>query len=232
MKWTNTLVKYDYNPIDMNLPMLQLLEENNSRIYVTPSGRKLPSVTTVTGFDSKEGFAIWRRMNPREGIRVIDRGNKIHSMMENLLMNEEVVPADDIEIDSLFSMIKNHVCSRIGRIYALEAQMWSESIGLAGRADCICEYEGKLSIVDFKGSTREKNESGIKNYFQQATAYALMYQEIMNTKVEQIVILIASETGVLQEFKKKPIDYVDGLLTAIRAYEKHNQLKPTRLVAD
>jgi genome maintenance exonuclease 1 len=104
--------------------------------------------------------------------------------------------------------------------------MWSESIGLAGRVDCICDYDGKLSVVDFKGSNKEKAESGIKNYFQQATAYALMYQEITGRKVEQIVILVANETGVLQEFKRKPIDYVDGLLRAFQLYKQWHEIKP------
>lgn len=219
--------KYNYIPIQLNLPALQVVEGEEGRTYLTPSGRKLPSVTTVTGFEGKDGFDIWRRKNPREAQRVVDRGNKIHSMMEHLLKNEEVELTEDIQIDSLFTMLKNHCENHIDNVHALETQMWSESIGLAGRADCICDYDGKLSVVDFKGSNKEKTESGIKNYFQQATAYALMYQEITGKKVEQIVVLAACETGVLQEFKKKPIDYVDGLLNAIKLYNQWYDLKPT-----
>jgi genome maintenance exonuclease 1 len=146
--------------------------------------------------------------------------------MEHLLKNEEVELTENVEIDSLFHMLKNHVENHIDNVYALETQMWSESIGLAGRVDCICDYDGKLSVVDFKGSNKEKAESGIKNYFQQATAYALMYQEITGRKVDQIVILVANETGVLQEFKRKPIDYVDGLLRAIQLYKQWHEIKP------
>lgn len=109
--------------------------------------------------------------------------------------------------------------------------MWSESIGLAGRADCICDYDGKLSVVDFKGSTREKTESGIKNYFQQATAYSLIFQEITGRKVEQIVIVVGTEEGILQEFVKKPIDYVNGLLRAIQLYNQWYQLNPITVPA-
>ncbi len=195
-------------------------------MYVTPSGKKLPSVTTVTGFEGKDGIEIWRRKNPREAARTCDRGNKIHSMMESLLKNEEVELTEDIEIDSLYSMLRQNAEMAIDNVYALEAQIWSEEIGLAGRMDCLCDYEGKLSIVDFKGSTREKTESSIKNYFQQATAYALMVQEATGMKVDQIVILVACETGTLQVFKKKPIEYVDGLLNAIKLYNQWNDLKP------
>jgi genome maintenance exonuclease 1 len=219
--------KYNYIPVDLNLPPLSLVEGEEGRTYLTPSGKRLPSVTTVTGFEGKEGFDIWRRKNPRESIRVLDRGNKLHSMMEHLLKNEDVELTEDMEINSLFTMTKNHVEHCIDNVYALEKQMWSETIGLAGRADCICDYNGKLSIVDFKGSNKEKTESGIKNYFQQATAYALMYHEISGNKVEQIVVLAACETGVLQEFIKKPIDYVDGLLKSIQLYKQWYELKPS-----
>jgi genome maintenance exonuclease 1 len=220
------LKKYNYIPAQLDLESLVAVQGEEGRTYQTPSGIKLPSVTTVTGFEGKEGFDIWRRKNPAESVRVVDRGNKIHSMMEHLLKNEEVELTENVEIDSLFHMLKNHVEDHIDNVYALETQMWSESIGLAGRVDCICDYDGKLSVVDFKGSNKEKAESGIKNYFQQATAYALMYQEITGRKVEQIVILVANETGVLQEFKRKPIDYVDGLLRAIQLYKQWHEIKP------
>lgn len=217
--------KYNYIPVDLNLAPLSVVEGEEGRTYVTPSGRKLPSVTTVTGFEGRDGIEIWRRKNPREAQRTCDRGNKLHSMMEHLLKNEEVELTENIEIDSLFSIMSNHVSNYIDNVYALEQQMWSETIGLAGRADCICDYDGKLSVVDFKGSTREKTESGIKNYFQQATAYALMYREITGKKVDQIVVVVACETGTLQEFRKKPIDYVDGLLKSIQLYKQWYELK-------
>lgn len=220
--------KYNYIPIDLGLPPLSVVEGEEGRTYLTPSGKKLPSVTTVTGFEGRDGIEIWRRKNPREAQRTCDRGNKLHSMMEKYLKNEEVELTENVEIDSLFSIMSHHVSNFIDNVYALEQQMWSESIGLAGRADCICDYDGKLSVVDFKGSTREKTESGIKNYFQQATAYALMYQEITGKKVDQIVVVVASETGTLQEFRKKPIDYVDGLMKSIKMYEQWTQLNPAK----
>jgi len=222
------LKKYNYIPVDLGLPPLSVVEGEEGRTYLTPSGRKLPSVTTVTGFEGRDGIEIWRRKNPREAQRTCDRGNKLHSMMEQYLKNEEVELTENVQIDSLFSIMSHHVSNFIDNVYALEQQMWSESIGLAGRADCICDYDGKLSVVDFKGSTREKTESGIKNYFQQATAYALMYQEITGKKVDQIVVVVASETGTLQEFRKKPIDYVDGLMKSIKMYEQWTQLNPAK----
>lgn len=217
---------YNYQPVQLDLPELRVLESKHGRVYITPSGKHLPSVTTVTGFEGKDGIEIWRRANPREAQRVCDRGNTIHSMMEHLLKNEGVVLCEHSDVNELYEMLKSHVETKIDNVYALEQHMWSESVGLAGRVDCICDYDGKLSVVDFKGSTREKHTSGIKNYFQQATAYSLMFQELTGRKVEQIVILVACETGVLQEFVKKPVEYVPGLLSSLQLYNQWYQLNP------
>ena len=216
---------YNYIPCDISTADLQVVQNENGRTYTTPSGKSLPSVTTVTGFEGKAGFDIWRKNNPKEMIRVCDRGNTIHSMMETLLKNHPEILNEDTEINNLYISMRDHVANKITNVYALEKSLWSESIGLAGRVDCICDYNGKLSVVDFKGSTREKYESSIKGYFMQATAYALMYQELTGQKVEQIVILIACETGTLQDYVKKPKDYVLGLIRAIRLYRQWQSLE-------
>lgn len=214
-------MKFNYTPVEISTSHLEVVnEDGNGRLYRTPSGMLLPSVTTVTGFEGKRGMEIWRSKNPREANRVVERGHTIHSMMENLLKNEEVELTGNEDVDSLYHMLREQAEKKITNVYALEQQLWSESIGLSGRVDCICDYDGKLSVVDFKGATREKYESGIQNYFQQATAYSIMFQEITGRKVEQIVILIATETGIVQEFVKKPFNYVEGLVEAINKYKK------------
>jgi genome maintenance exonuclease 1 len=224
---TENHLNYNYTPCVIECEELRVVENKYGRAYISPTGKPLPSVTTVTGFEGKDGFDIWKRKNPQEMQRVCDRGNTIHSMMEHLLKNEEVVLCEQEDVNALYRNLRDHVETKIDNVYALEKHMWSDRIGLAGRVDCICDYDGKLSVVDFKGSTREKYESGIKGYFMQATAYALMFQELTGRKVEQIVILVSCETGTLQEFIKKPIEYVPGLLRAIHLYNQWQELQPT-----
>jgi genome maintenance exonuclease 1 len=84
--------------------------------------------------------------------------------------------------------------------------------------DCVAEFDEKLSIIDFKGSTRRKTPSKITNYFCQATAYAIMWHEMMGEEIEQIVILVTSEDGGSQVFVKKPLDYVAELKRSIDIY--------------
>jgi len=121
----------------------------------------------------------------------------------------------------LFHNMKRGV-DRIDNVRALEAPLWSHNLRLAGRVDCVAEFDGKLSIIDFKGSTRKKNPSKISNYFCQATAYSIMWKEMMGENIEQIVVLISSEDGANQIFVKNPMEYVPELKRMLDLYYKEN----------
>jgi genome maintenance exonuclease 1 len=105
--------------------------------------------------------------------------------------------------------------------------LWSKTLGLAGRTDCIADYDGKLSIIDFKASTKQKREEDIDNYFAQATAYALMFQERTGIIIENFAIIIACEDGILQVFQGKPLHYVKHLSNLIKLYKEQNELPTT-----
>jgi genome maintenance exonuclease 1 len=92
---------------------------------------------------------------------------------------------------------------------------------LAGRADCIAEYNGKLSVIDFKGSTRVKRKEDIENYFIQASAYAIAWQERTGIPITNFAILISCENGQIQTFEGNPIDYAKPLLKAIEGYHEN-----------
>ena len=115
--------------------------------------------------------------------------------------------------------LQSHVHEHMGKVYGLEVPLWSVLLELAGRTDCVGEYKGKLSVVDFKASTRAKRADDIENYFMQATAYAIMWHERTGQPVEQIVILIASEDGITQEMIRRPQDFVPQLKRAIEIYK-------------
>lgn len=187
------------------------------RFYAV-DGHRYPSVTTVTGHAMEEFFAEWRRKNPKEMARVLDRGNKLHSFIEDYLNNKEPQQKDtEPFIWQLFTQIKGEL-DKIDNIHAQEAPLYSHLLQLAGRVDCVAEYDGVFSIIDFKGSTKDKRKEDIENYFQQATAYAIMWQELYNRKIDQIVILVATDTGAVQVFKESPVNYVKSLKETIDNY--------------
>jgi ATP-dependent exoDNAse (exonuclease V) beta subunit len=211
------------------------VEENGKRFYLTPDGKRYPSVTTVVGFEKNKFFAEWRKKNPKESQRVTARGTALHSLVERYMEGKGV---DATTTDSnglvdenlsatvldLFEQMRPYIDRRIDNVVAQETPLWSDLLELAGRVDLISDYDGKLSIVDFKGSTKAKKPEDIENYFLQATAYAIMWQERTGTPVKQIVILISTEEGIVQEFIEDPKDWVPKLREAISLWQSQSCL--------
>jgi hypothetical protein len=210
--------KFKLNLIETDTS-IRSLEENNIRLYSTPGGI-FPSVTTVVGWDKRLFFESWRIKNKQESERVCTRGTNLHSLVENYIMGKEVNLNNlDYKTQDLFHLIKPKV-DELDEIYALETPLWSTKLGLAGRVDCIGIYEGKIQVIDFKGSTRPKDIRDIQNYFLQATAYCLMWQERTGEKVKDFSIFLASEEGIMQVFTEKTVNFVSDLKKAIDNFKE------------
>jgi hypothetical protein len=219
----NTIKKqFTHKPVLLEGTISEVPSEK-IRLYQTPDG-VFPSVTTVTGFRKQQFFAEWRKKNPEESKRVTSRGTKFHSIIEQYLKNEDIdLENQHSNFKALFSLLRPEL-DKIDNIVALETPLWSKILGLAGRTDCIAEYDGKLSIIDFKASTKEKRSQDIQNYFTQATAYALMFQERTGIIIDNFAILIACEDGIKQVFQGNPINYVKGLKEIITDYKEEHGL--------
>ena len=223
----NTLLKnkfemktFTHTPIpdDKVLPEVFTETINRKRFYVTPEGNKYPSITTVLGGRAKEGINAWRQ---RVGEAVANnimrtaakRGTAVHELCENYLNNEELKNQEVLPL-AMFTLLKPEL-DNINNIVMQEGGLYSDEWGVAGRVDCIAEYDGKLTVIDFKTSTKEKKEEWIENYFIQCTAYCEMYEERYGQAIDQIAILIVCEDGTVQTFVKDKKDYVPLLQPAI-----------------
>lgn len=196
-------------------------EENGSRRYTTPDG-VFPSVTTVTGWSKRAFFAKWRRDNPDESRRILARGTRVHAIIEDYLQNrfESTLKeaAGTEELDMFHTMQPYLDC--IDNIRAVEVPLWSKKIGLAGRTDCIAEYNGNLSVVDFKTSKNPKSEDAIGDYFTQGAAYALMWQDLTGQRVDNITIIMGvASTGECQVFEAHTRDWVEPLVDSIALWK-------------
>lgn len=204
---------------------LKTEELNGKRFYVAPDGNRYPSVTTITGWKKRAFFAEWRKKNPEESRRVLSRGTSFHTIIENHLLND----VDAVEEKKqnrpgdyyLFAQIRQEL-AKINNIKALETALWSGTLRMAGRVDCIAEYDGNLSVIDFKTSKAIKDENDIQEYFMQATAYAIMFQERTSIPVRNIAILMSCEDGSIKVYQKDPMDYVKPLKIAIDQYYEEN----------
>jgi len=204
---------------------LKTEEINGKRFYVAPDGNRYPSVTTITGWKKRAFFAEWRKKNPEESRRVLSRGTSFHYIVEDYLMNDsEKVEQKKIDKPGdyyIFAQIKNEL-NKINNIKALETALWSGTLQMAGRVDCIAEYDGVLSVIDFKTSKAIKEEKDIQEYFMQATAYAIMFQERTGIQIKNIVILMTCEDGSTMVYQKNPLHYVKHLKEAIDCYYREN----------
>ena len=128
---------------------------------------------------------------------------------------------------ALFSQIEKVIKDKVDNVYAQECGLYSDRYMVAGRVDCIAEYDGVLSIIDFKTSRSERNDDWNESYYIQASAYAEMFEERTGTPIQQIVILVVTEDGVVQEFIKEKTEYLPMLINAVDDFttdwEKENE---------
>ena len=196
------------------------------RFYKTPEGLLYPSVTTITSQHGKDKILEWRkRVGEQEANRISTkasgRGTRVHKICENYLNNEDDYARKQMP-DSLvmFKSIQPLLDSHVNNIHALEVPLYSNHLRVAGRVDCIAEYDGRLSVIDFKTASKPKEEKWILNYFMQCSAYAVMYEEQTKIPVPQIVIMIAVESEEPQVFIKKRNDYIKDFITYRNLYDE------------
>lgn len=195
---------------------------DGKRYYTLEDGTRLPSVTTVLGAQKKEAIMKWRkRVGEEEANRVsrkaTSRGTNVHTLCERYLNNDSLgnIMPDAVE---MFRSLKP-LLNRIDNIHYQECALWSKLLGMAGRVDCIGEFDGVLSVIDFKTSKKIKTSADIEDYYWQTAAYALMYEEMIGQPIDDLVIIMAVEDEPPLLFKQKTADHIHGLVKAIQYYK-------------
>ena len=201
-----------FKHVDLSLPKLTRETIDGVRYYSVPDEEellKLVSITSVTSHFNKDIFVNWRkRVGNEEADRITKaattRGTGMHTLTEHYLSNDEVLPEVPPMSDFLFKISKGEL-NKIDNIYSLEGALYSKQLGIAGTVDCIAEYDGELSIIDFKTSKKPKPKKWIEHYFVQAMAYGCMLYELKNISIKKLVIIMACENGecvVYEEYNK------------------------------
>ena len=221
---------YTHKPVKLKKLTTQTI--NFKRFYETPDGNLYPSITTVLSTRNKKGLFEWRKKVGDEVANYVarvsaNRGTAVHHMCEDYLNNYPIDWPDKWKEHEkkflpycLFKQLKKTVLEKIDNIRSQECSLFSRKYRVAGRVDCIAEYKGKLSVIDFKTSTKEKQEQWIENYFIQGSAYCEMYEETFKEPIEQVVILIVTEDGAIQSFVKNKKDYLPLLGPAIKEFNE------------
>ena len=215
------MTEFIHNDTDLSLlPNTKGKKIEGYRFYDI-DGQNYPSVTSVLGIRKKEGLVKWRESIGEdvanwEMNRAARRGKSFHKLVEQYLNNETPSIRDVLPL-GLFRLAKPYI-DQINNIRLLEKIMYSKKLTIAGQVDCIAEYNGKLSVIDFKSANKERKEDWIENYFLQCTAYSSMYEETFGEKIEQIVVLLAAEDGTMTAYVKDPQDYIEELVLSIETF--------------
>lgn len=211
------------------LPVLeQYTAPDGVRFYNTPTGEKYPSVTTVLSLLGREAIANWRKRVGAENATTIarvaaSRGTGVHNRIETYLNNVEGIHPPTPLVQEMFGSIRPEL-DKIDNIHCQETRMFSHHLRMAGTVDCIGEYDGRLSVIDFKTSTKPKREEWIHSYFMQCAAYAIMYEELTFIPITQLVVLVAVEEDcTVQVFKQHRDDWAKPLLKVREQYEMENK---------
>jgi ATP-dependent exoDNAse (exonuclease V) beta subunit len=199
---------------------------NGKRFYATPDGNKYPSVTTITSQYNKQSIMEWRkRVGEEEANRISSRaagrGTRVHTICENYLNNQDDYMKKQMpDAVVMFKTLQPLLDQYVNNIHALEVPLYSDYLRTAGRVDCIAEFDGTLSVIDFKTSSKPKEDQWIQNYYMQCSAYAVMFEERTGIPVPRIVVMIAVDGDKSQVFVKKRNDYVSEFIKYRDIYEE------------
>lgn len=212
----------------VELTELKSVTTENGRRYNTPDGKKLPSITTVLSILSRDSIMKWRkRVGAEEANRISyrasTRGTAVHAIIEKYIDNVEDYREGYMpDIIQSFLDLKPILDERLTKVFAQEAPLYSEHLGVAGRVDCVGIFDGKPSIIDFKTSMKPKRTEYITNYFMQEAAYAVMWEERTGQPITQLVTIISVDNNDPQIFIEHRDNWIRPLKETIAKYEEEN----------
>ena len=216
--------KFSHDKIDIGYSDLDAETTNNGRTYTTPDGKRYPSITTVLSILTEDVIRAWKERVGEEQAEIVSgkavrRGTKVHSIVEKYLNNEDTsgfLPHIRQSLDNLKPVLDES----IGTVFGLEVPLYSHHLKVAGRCDCIAQFNGVPSIIDFKTSRYIKKKEKISNYFAQGAAYSIMWEERTGMVVPNIVIIMDVDHEKPSVFVEHRDNWTDLLHNTIDEYRK------------
>lgn len=202
---------------------LKQVNHESGRWYEDPETNRYYSITNVLSILSEESIQKWRaRVGEEEANRISrqasGKGTEVHDMIEAFVLGEIKETKNLLALQN-FKEIKPIIEDKLSKVYATEKRMFSSHLGVAGTVDCVGEWEGKTSIIDWKTSKKFKKKEWIHSYFMQAAAYAIMWEERTGRPIKQLVICIAGDQGP-QIFIEDRDNWTSKLIDTINEYKR------------
>jgi len=231
----NTTGKFVHSPVDLGYNDLTAETGDTGRYYQTPNQNKYPSITTVLSILSEDSIRKWKEKIGEEeankvSTRASRRGTAVHEALEKYVNNvewKELIDTQTPDVIQSIKSVKDVLDKSLGNVYGQEIPLYSDHLRTAGRVDCVAQFNGKDSIIDYKTSRKPKPKKFIENYFCQEAAYAIMWEERTGMPITQLVTIIA-----VDEINGAPgcevvIEHRDNwakkLIETIEKYEQRNK---------
>ena len=204
--------KYTYTPFSRE-------NVEGRRLYATPDGNRVPSVTTILdktkSEESRLALANWRRAIGEAKAQQItteaaNRGTRMHKYLEDYvkgeILKESVTNPYAQQSLDMAKIVIDKGFPKINEVWGVEVPLYFPGL-YAGTTDCCGVHEGDEAILDYKQTNKPKKREHIDDYFIQLTAYATAHNEVHGTNIRKGVILMCSKDYEYQEFILEPKDF-------------------------
>jgi genome maintenance exonuclease 1 len=199
------------------------------RVYVTPDGERLPSVTTIlSATKDMTHLNEWRdRIGHAKAQQITTEaagiGTAMHANLERFLVGEQRQPGNNpvhVQANKMADVIIANGLSKMTEIWAMEQSLYFPGL-YSGTTDLIGVHEGEPAVCDHKQTNKPKKAEWVDDYYLQLMAYILAHNEVYGTNIRKGVIFMCSRDLQYQQFTLEPKDFnkwQDAWLTKVEEY--------------
>jgi hypothetical protein len=200
------------------------------RLYLTPDGESLPSVTTVLSkTKDKSGLDRWRnRVGEKKAEKIIADsariGTALHLYIEHYVNGHGYKDLTDVgkKAQTMAQVIIDEGLKDVTEIWGSEVHLYYPG-KYAGTTDMVGLYKGRPAIIDFKQTNKPKKREWVQDYLMQLAAYAHAHNNLFNTEIDQGVVLMCSRDLLFQRFELTGENFTRALDSFMKKLDLYGQ---------
>ena len=201
------------------------------RVYLTPDGESLPSVTTIlSATKDMTHLNEWRdRIGHDKAAQITKEasgvGTAMHGNFERFIAGMQRQPGNNpvhIQANSMADVIIAQGLSKVSEVWAMEQSLYFPGL-FSGTTDLVGVHEDEPAVMDYKQTNKPKKAEWVEDYYLQLMAYILAHNEVYGTDIRKGVIFMCSRAFEYQQFTLEPKDFnkwQDAWLNKVEEYYK------------
>lgn len=204
------------------------------RVYQTPSGETLPSVTTILSATKDQTHLIeWRKRIGEEKANQITReaagvGTAMHSNLERYIAGIQRQPGNNpvhVQANAMADVIIENGLCHMNEIWAMEQSLYFPGL-YSGTTDLVGVYKGNPAVCDYKQTNKPKKEEWVDDYKIQLTAYIMAHNEVYGTEIQEGHVFMCSRDLQYQQFDLWPDEFKHWQEQWLKKIEEYYRLQP------